>query len=426
MFRLTLILVTTFWFNFSYGQNFTTTFDVDYLNDGKKKSVLFTNEKGEFLYMQNFKPKGFQKDFVIEFDRMGSSEVHLTVFKKRLDNSRPYKKRTAETFCNILNNSIMNYFGEENEFEILASIDAALEREKKTIEITGVFSLEDLVDETENYSISSSKVKKDSTLKLKIEHQPGRDLLIFMKINGEDSYRELLLSFDEKSPVKLMLDDLGPDVEVMELNFPYEDYWNSSVMGLNPKMGDRFPLHASSHSKKKTEFTIYPSPQEVSLSKYLVHMSRIDSKTGLRHIYRQFFDYAPSEIFHYDRFDFGLENEFNGFVLDVADESDYFEITAAYNGMSRTTTSTITLFPWYFFGKIKGKQKVKIVYPEEIPEKIQDFIGGNWNALEVDIKRLEMLKLAYPTKIEDWERPMDYFYILRDDSFHQCIQSFRN
>lgn len=408
-------------------QNFKVTLDLDYLNDGKKKSLLFTDESGEYLHFMNFKKEGFTKDFVIEFQKPEGAKVHLTEFKQiEFDINNPLaakEPRTVVTFCNISNNSVLNYIKMNEVYSFLPEASAEI-WEEKLIDISGVRSVEDIILENVDYRITKNRIRRDSILRLRVSRRPGKDALIFLKINNEDLHRQIYLPSQDKMPRNLSLDDLVSDIEIAELKFPTGDKWHSRVTATNLENGNEFIFQTTGFEAKELGSIYYPVPEELVLENFKIDFRRRDIYSERSHFYHQFFDQAPRGIFHYEDFDFEGSDEFRGFELSFNDESDFFEVNVDFKGMSKYSTSDIKLFNWRFYGKVGGRKKIRINYPKEIPEGIQKHLGGLWDGIKYELKLVKAIKAANVPNLED-TRPIDILYFLRDDSYHQCSQYFR-
>jgi len=408
-------------------QNFKVTLDLDYLNDGKKKSLLFTDESGEYLHFMNFQKEGFTKNLVIEFQKPQSAKVYLTEFKQiEFDINNPLavkEPRTARTFCNVSNNSLLNYIkmNEENSFLPVGSTEVW---EEKLIDISGVGSVENIILENVDYRITKNIIRRDSVLRLRVSRRSGKDALIFLKINNEELHRQIHLPSQDKIPRRLSIDDLVSGVKIAELKFPTEDKWHSRVTATNLENGNEFIFQTTGFEAKELGSIYYPVPEELILENFKIDFKRKDINNERSHLYHQFFDQAPRGIFHYEDFDFEGSDGFAGFQLSFRDESDFFEVNVDLKAMSKYSASDIKLFNWKFYGKIDGRKNIRVNYPKEIPEEIQKHLGGLWDDLKYELTLVKAIKATNIPELDD-RRPIDILYFLRDDSYHQCSQYFR-
>lgn len=423
MFRLALILVISFscFLSHSFCQSFKVTFHVDFLNDGAKKSLLFSGNDGETLHAINLNSEGYEIDKVVEFDNIENSDVHLTIFKETFDAYKsPHESpgRVAYTYCHILNNSFFNYINEGPR--------RRLSREdwvSDAVEIHGVWDFEDITFSNRDYSIINRRIRKDTILRLRIKHDPTKDALIFLKVNEEDFYRQLYFSSEEAIPEALTINDLTPNIDVLTLELPYEGEWYANISTTNLENDNLYSL-VSSNKKIETKDIIFPIPKDFELSDYRVTLFNYPEYPDREIVnnYSQYFEEAPKTVFHYKDFDFDVFRDNEGFDISIEDESDYYLANGTYfsipEDFSSGTLGDEYHMNWSFIGHVNEKKNIRISYPD-IPFSIKKHIAGHWESKDFRIGHISMIKGVYKPNSQDWIRPVDFWYFLRDNGYHQ-------
>jgi len=414
----------------SFGEVFRITISHEVLNDGLRKSLLFSGSQGEIYFIKNIDSISYESDMEISFSKPFESIVHLTVF---YENS---KERINGIITNSLSKyaSIKTYTFLPNDFILL---DRLFDREhftrgrifgrggeKETIRLGGVFKLNDVIMQGPFGSVKDNRMKRDSTIKLRFYRWGDEDLSGFIRVNDEPHFRHVFISNQEVLQKKLMINDFEIAHQNAKIILPYKTDWRGNITCENLESGELIAL---------TDFII--NGNNVILEDFLFTICDWNQYGRLYdtlHFFTKIFEAPETKIFHNRDFGFNIENIDRGYELEKMGDFDLFQLTAFVNYQEEIDVTNpniyrnayIRSYTWKVITATNNRQKTyDFIFPKP-PKSLLAFLNypstlGSYNNTTYGDIEVVKFELPLPKDIEISNQ--SHYHAYFKDSAHKIV-----
>ncbi len=426
----------------SFGEVFKMTVSLEVLNNGIRKSLLFSGSNGEIFHIKHLDSISFEKEMEISFSKPFESPVHLTVFGgnsyNRYDDIIYHSKAFREairTYTYIPKNFILLERIYNREHFSRGRIFGR-NGEKETIRVGGVYKVNDAIMQGPFGKIKDNKIKKDSTIKLRFYRNNDEDLSGFIRVNDEPYFRHVFVSNQEILPRKLMVKDLEIANQIAKIILPYKTDWRGNITCENLESGYLISLtdFVINGTYAKNEFE-FPVSNNVILEDFLFTIcdwNQYGRRGDTLHFFTKIFEAPETKIFHNTDFGFNILKLERGYELEKTGDFDLFEISAHVNYQEEIDMKNPNIYRNSYIGSfywkvITATNEKQVQYNFIFPKPPADLLAylsypktlGLYN--NTSYGDIELVKFEFPLPESIEVSNQSHYHAFFKDSAHKIV-----